>query len=281
MTASDPLALDRLRSHEAVAGEGWRPLLVALDIDGTVVDHDGRMPADVRSAVQCVVRAGVPVILATGRAWHGTQPIFDQLGLPSGSAVASNGAVTVSYPPEEIVKAITFDPSEVIRRVEEFAPGTLIAVEEIGRGYRLSGHFPGGDLTGEMIIEDVVSLSARPVTRVILRDPERSDQDFIALAEHLGLHGVTYFVGWSAWLDIAPEGVNKATALVDIATDLGVHANDVLAIGDGRNDVEMIRWAGRGVAMGDAPAEVKNVADHVTGLFADGGLVTELLRWFG
>ena len=66
--------------------------------------------------------------------------------------------------------------------MEEFAPGTLIAVEEIGRGYRLNDHFPGGDLTGEMIIEDVEQLSARPVTRVILRDPTRSDKDFIGLA---------------------------------------------------------------------------------------------------
>jgi hydroxymethylpyrimidine pyrophosphatase-like HAD family hydrolase len=201
--------------------------------------------------------------------------------LPTGPAIASNGAVIVNYPPVEIVKAITFDPSDVIRKVVEFAPDTLIAVEEIGRGYRLSGHFPGGDLTGEMIIEDVVSLSARPVTRVILRDPERSDQDFIALAEHLGLHGVTYFVGWSAWLDIAPEGVNKATALAEIAANLGVRAEDVLALGDGRNDLEMIKWAGRGVAMGDAPPEVKAAATHVTGLFAEGGTAGELGRWFG
>jgi HAD superfamily hydrolase (TIGR01484 family) len=262
-------------------GLGWRPKLVALDIDGTIVDHDGVMPEDIRLAVRRVVDAGVPVVLATGRAWHGTQPIFDHLDLPRGASIASNGAVIVNYPPQEVVRAVTFDPSEVIRRVEEFAPGTLIAVEEIGRGYRLSGHFPGGDLTGEMIIEDVAQLSSRPVTRVILRDPDRSDQDFLRLAEHLGLHGVTYFVGWSAWLDIAPEGANKAAALADIAADLGVRADDVLALGDGRNDIEMLRWAGRGVAMADAPPEVLGAANAVTGHFATGGTVTELSRWFG
>ena len=126
------------------------------------------------------------MVLSTGRSWHGTRDLVDLLGLPGGPVVCSNGAVIVSYPPEEIVKAITFDPREVIAKVEEFAPGTLIAVEEIGRGYRLNDHFPGGDLTGEMIIEDVEQLSARPVTRVILRDPTRSDTDFIALAQHLG-----------------------------------------------------------------------------------------------
>ena len=259
----------------------WRPRLVALDIDGTVVDRDGVLPETVRHAVQLVVDAGVPVVLATGRSWHGTRPVFEDLGLPPGSAIASNGAVIVSYPPEAIVKAITFDPRAVIQRVVDFAPGTLIAVEEIGRGYRLNDHFPGGDLTGEMIIEDIEQLSARPVTRVILRDPSRSDEDFVLLARHLGLKGVTYFVGWSAWLDIAPRGVSKATALRDIAKDLGVAAADVLAFGDGRNDIDMLTWAGRGVAIGDAPEEVQQAADAVSDRLADGGPAAELIRWFG
>jgi hydroxymethylpyrimidine pyrophosphatase-like HAD family hydrolase len=115
---------------------------------------------------------------------------------------------------------------------------------------------------------------------VILRDPTRSDSDFISLARHLGLHGVTYFVGWSAWLDIAPEGVNKATALAEVAEGLGVGAADVLAFGDGRNDIEMLRWAGRGLAIGDAPDEVKAAADEVTARFIDGGPIAELRRYF-
>jgi 5-amino-6-(5-phospho-D-ribitylamino)uracil phosphatase len=264
------------RSAEAA----WRPRLVALDVDGTIVDRDGMLPAAVGETIAAVVAAGVPVVLSTGRSWHGTVDLVEQLGLPPGPSVCSNGAVIVTYPPQEIVKAITFDPRHVIERVQQFAPGTLIAVEEIGVGYRLNGHFPGGDLTGEMIIEDLEQLSARPVTRVILRDPTRSDSDFISLARHLGLHGVTYFVGWSAWLDIAPEGVNKATALAEVAEGLGVSAADVLAFGDGRNDIEMLRWAGRGLAIGDAPDEVKAVADDVAARFIDGGPIAELRRWF-
>jgi hydroxymethylpyrimidine pyrophosphatase-like HAD family hydrolase len=280
---SEPQALVEAVSSPVAdprAAGSWRPALVALDIDGTIVDHDGLMPPDVHETVRRVVDAGVPVVLATGRAWHSTQPIVDLLALPAGPTISSNGAVVVSYPPLEILHARTFDPAQVIRRVQEFAPGTLIAVEEIGRGFRLSGQFPHGDLTGEMVIEDVDQLSSRPVTRVILRDPDASDQDFVRLAEHLGLHGVTYFVGWSAWLDIAPEGADKATALAGVARELGIGAADVLALGDGRNDIEMLRWAGRGVALGDAPPEVQQAADHVTGRFADGGTVAELSRWF-
>ena len=262
------------------ATNGWRPGLVALDVDGTVVDRNGGLPPAVGEAIGAVVAAGVPVVLATGRSWHGTRDLAELLGLPPGLSVCSNGAVIVRYPPEEIVQAITFDPRAVIDRVEEFAPGTLIAVEEIGRGYRLNQPFPEEDLTGEMIIQDVAQLGALPVTRVILRDPTRSAEDFLGLADQLGLHGVTYFVGWSAWLDIAPLGVSKATALAEVAADYGVHAADVLAFGDGRNDMEMLRWAGRGVAIGDAPAEVQHAADAVADRFADGGPVAELRRWF-
>ena len=195
--------------------------------------------------------------------------------------MASNGAVVVSYPPERIAKAVTFDPRRVIERVSELAPEALLAVEEIGRGYRTTGEFPRGDLTGEVVIESADQLGSRPVTRIIVRDPHRSDAEFLALAEQLGLHGVEYFVGWSAWLDIVPDGVTKASGLADVVAEFGLDAPDVLAVGDGRNDVEMLSWAGRGVAMGQSPAEVQAAADAVTGTFDEGGVVTELRRWFG
>lgn len=259
---------------------GWRPRLLALDVDGTLVGHDGVLPHEVVAAVRRVVEAGVPVAIATGRGWHGTQPIVDALGLPPGPHVCSNGAVTVRYPPLQLTDVVTFDPRDVIAAVREQAPSALIAVEEIGKGYRLTEHFPEGDLSGQFWVETPEQLGSRPVTRVILRDPEASPEEFQALAQRLGLHGVSYFVGWTAWLDIAPEGVDKATGLARVCRHLGIEAADVLALGDGWNDVEMLRWAGRGVAIGDAPEGVQAAATAVTGRFADGGTAAELARWF-
>ncbi|QDP94956.1 HAD family phosphatase [Microlunatus elymi] len=269
-----------MSAQAAAAGRStWSPKLVALDVDGTVVDEEGKLPDPVREVVGRLVEDGVQVVLATGRAWHGTEPIFNELQLPAGPAVCSNGAVIVSYPPVEVLRTVTFDAGEVVHRVLEQNPNTLVAVEEIGRGYRVSDRFPDGDLTGELIITDVDEMIAEPVTRVVLRDPNSTDQDFIRLAEHLGLRGCSYFIGWSAWLDIVPEGVNKASALADVAARLGIDRADVLALGDGRNDVEMLQWAGRGVALGQAPDEVKAIADAVTGTFDAGGTVDELTRW--
>ena len=272
--------------------EAFTPKLVALDIDGTLyanVPSTGAVaevisPA-VKEAVDGAVEAGAHIVLSTGRSAFSITEVWEQLGLPRDGdgqvlTVASNGSVVFSYPPVDVLSMVTFDAREIVTMLLEHVPQAAVAVEEIGVGYRLNDHFPGGDLTGEMIIEDLEQLSARPVTRVILRDPTRSDSDFISLARHLGLHGVTYFVGWSAWLDIAPEGVNKATALAEVAEGLGVTAADVLAFGDGRNDTEMLRWAGRGLAIGDAPDEVKAAADDVTARFGDGGPIAELRRYF-
>ena len=270
----DPGALGR------AVFDGGRPGLVALDIDGTLVDERGMMPDAVHAAVQRVVQAQVPVVLATGRSWHGTKPIFDQLRLPPGLAVSSNGAVVVDYPPVSVRQEVTFDPSDVIARVQELAPEALIAVEDVGLGYRLTGHFPPGELSGNLVLQSPAELSAAPVSRVIIRDPDRADSEFLDLAQRLGLHGVSYFIGWSAWLDIAPEGVDKSTGLAHVLADHGVEPSQVLAIGDGRNDIEMLEWAGRGVAMGQAPDEVKDAANAVTDTFDAHGVVRELDRWF-
>ena len=131
-----------------------------------------------------------------------------------------------------------------------------------------------------MIITEVGDLVSAPVSRVIIRDPEATADDFVTLAKELGLHGTDYVVGWTAWLDLAPVGVSKASGLAHVAEQLGVDAADVLAIGDGRNDIEMLEWAGRGVAMGQAVQQVLDAADDVTDTVADDGAAVELGRYF-
>jgi hydroxymethylpyrimidine pyrophosphatase-like HAD family hydrolase len=123
-------------------------------------------------------------------------------------------------------------------------------------------------------------LAPAPVTRLIIRDPDQSEGDFVRLAERLGLHGVSYFVGWTAWLDIAPEGVDKSTGLKVALAQYGLEPADLLAFGDGRNDIEMLVYAGLGIAMGSAPDEVKVRADEVTKSVTDDGVAAVLNRYF-
>jgi HAD superfamily hydrolase (TIGR01484 family) len=267
---------------------------VALDIDGTLfaAGHgvarntvEETITPAVRAAIDKAIDAGAHVVLATGRSTFGITRVLDMLELPRAPAdrvlsVASNGSVTFAYPPVEVLTTVTFDASTAVRELLEHVPHALVAVEEIGVGYRVNRHFPDGEITGEMIMQSVDELVAEPVTRVIIRDPDASAEEFIALAERLGLHGINYYVGWTAWLDLAPQGVSKASGLASVCEQLGVTADDVLVIGDGRNDVEMIEWAGRGVAMGQAPPEVQEAADDVTASVLEDGVAHELARWF-
>jgi HAD superfamily hydrolase (TIGR01484 family) len=193
--------------------------------------------------------------------------------------VASNGAVTFSYPPMKVISEVTFDAREAVNAVLQHVPEAAVAIEEHGVGYRVNRHFPEGELDGEMILTSVEEMMATEVSRVIIRDPGSTSEDFVALAERLGLQGTNYFIGWTAWLDLAPEGVSKASGLAEVAARLGVAPEHVLAIGDGRNDIEMLQWAGRGVAMGQAPDEVKAAADAVTASVEEDGAALEILRW--
>ena len=259
--------------------EGFVPRLVALDVDGTLVDGDGDMREDIRDAVARIVAAGVPVVIATGRGWTSTEPIVDELGLPPGWAVTANGAVLVTYPPLKIESEVRFDPADSITKVAAAAPDAIIAVQE-GLTWRVTRPFPEGELSGDVRIESLEELASRPVSRVVIRDPNSSEDVFSDMARSLGLHEVAYFVGWSAWLDIAPKGIDKAYGLQRVVDELGLSAADVLALGDGGNDIEMLAWAGRGVAIGDAAENVKAVANHVTSRYRDGGTAEELSRWF-
>lgn len=256
------------------------PRLVALDIDGTLVDFDGTARPAVLAAVHAVQASGVPVVLSTGRSVFGITPVIEQFELADGYAVASNGAVTFTYSPPMVRSTVTFDPEPAVRAVLERVPDALVAVEVIGRGYRANRNFPTGEINGELWLETMEELVAEPVTRVIIRDPQSSVDDFVALAADLGLHRTNYYVGYTAWLDLAPEGVSKASGLADIAAELGVPRSEVLAIGDGRNDLEMLGWAGRGVAMGQAPDVVKEAADAVTVSWQEDGVAVELASWF-
>jgi hydroxymethylpyrimidine pyrophosphatase-like HAD family hydrolase len=262
----------------ARTGEEWVPGLAALDIDGTILDHDQRMTERVRKAVRAVAESGIHVVIATGRSLHETVPVLDRLGLLHGWAVCSNGSVTLRLDPAlergfEMVDVVTFDAAPVISLLRTHLPTALYAVETGEGDFLLTAPFPPGELEGlhTRVVQDFDEILARPVCRVVVRSPDHTSEDFMRLTHAVGLHGVNYAVGWTAWLDLAPEGVSKASALESVRERLGVDRSLTLAVGDGRNDIEMFGWAGRAVAMGNAVDEVKAAADAVAlGVLEDG-----------
>lgn len=255
--------------------------LVALDVDGTLMSYDGVISDEVRQAVRDVRDAGLHVVLATGRGVHSAAPVAKELGLTEGWVVCSNGAVTARLDPSvelgyEIVRVVTFDPGPALRAIAMELPDALYAVEDLGLGFRVSADFPDGELSGDLEVVSWDELTSTPATRVVIRSPQSTPEQFHELVERVGLHEVEYAVGWSAWLDLTPGGVSKASALEEVRQHLGVQPHATVAIGDGGNDVQMLRWAARGVAMGHAPATVRAAADEVTGGIEDDGALAIL-----
>lgn len=251
--------------------------MVALDLDGTTLTHTGELSDGVREAV-AALPDDVIVVVATGRSIIATTPVLETLDIRQGFAVCANGAVTIEIDERTpsgyaIVDKVTFDPRPVLENLRSTLPTARIAVEELGVGFKVSQHFPEGELMGRTRVVDWDELVAHPVTRVTLRQPEATAEEFMDMVERAGLHGVSYAVGWSAWLDINPEGVSKASALELVRRRIGVEPIHTVAVGDQRNDLEMLHWAAWGVAMGNAPDEVKAIADEVTGDVEEDGLV--------
>lgn len=259
-----------------------RPLMVCLDLDGTTIDYASVLHPPVRDAVLATSAAGHTVVIATGRTLMATLPLARELGLTTGYLVCSNGAVVLRLDPalpggHEIVEEVTFDPAPALALLREHLPGAFVAAEVVGQGHRISEGFPRDLLQGELTLASWEELGAEPVTRLTFHDPGGTEEDFLEALDGLGLHGVNYSVGYTAWLDLAPEGVTKASALEGVRRVLGMEPGRTVAVGDQRNDLEMLDWAARGVAMGQAPAEVLEAADEVTGTVDEHGLA-QLLR---
>lgn len=248
------------------------PLLIALDIDGTVLREDGSVSDEVITQVQRVRDLGHEVMIATGRSVSMALPILERFSLVPKYVVCSNGAITLKRDTDapsgySRIAVDSFDPSEVLATIRGSLSNASYAVEDENGFYRYTGYFPEATLGASSEQVEFDELGRHEATRVVVISPEHDIEEFLSIVEKMGLHKVTYNVGWTAWLDIAPDGVNKATALERVREWLGIPRSRVIAVGDGRNDIDMLRWAsneGRGVAMGQAPEEVKAVASEVT-----------------
>lgn len=265
-----------LRTQAATTAVTAPSLLVALDIDGTLIDSERRIPPGTVETLDLVRAAGHEVVLATGRSLAGLLPIATRLGLTTGWAVCSNGALTVHLDPSapsgyDIVEARMFDPAPVIRRALDVAPSVRIAIEKIGWGWRTSSPFESGELNGQQKTVPLADLMAEPATRIALTAPDLSRYTDVLRAT-----GVTVAPQRADWLDITAAGVNKATALDVVRTHLGIPADRTIVVGDGVNDLDMLTWAGRSVAMGHAPAIVRSAAEETTGTIAQAGALPVL-----
>lgn len=275
-TVTTPRTDDAQGSGRRLRAAAAGGALVALDIDGTLLRTRAEVPDVVVAAVAAARRAGHHVVLASGRSLVGVLPVARRLGIHDGWVVTSNGAVVARLDAScpggyELDTVRTFDVEPVIRRARSLLPAVQVGVEEIGRGYRVTSPFDPAAVNGDQRQVPDAELWEVPATRVILRG-----EGAARLVEPLRSLGVTPVPAAADWVDVTPRDLSKATALERVRTTLGVPAARTVAVGDGVNDLEMIAWAARGVAMGHAPAVLRDAADEVTGTVEEHGVVAVL-----
>jgi Cof subfamily protein (haloacid dehalogenase superfamily) len=261
------------------------PLLIVLDIDGTILLEDESLSPGIVEAVADARAAGNEVMLATGRSWEGTRGILRVLELDPEYVVCSNGAVIlqrrdagqVHY---ERVHTETFDATEVLTLLRQHLPDAKYLVELPSGERYYTDYLSDWNLIAAHRVP-FEQLAKHPVSRVVVVSPEHAEGDFLRLVDEIGLNQVSYAIGWTAWLDIAPQGVDKGTALELVRRWLDIPPDRVLVMGDGRNDLGMFRWAlekgGRAIAMAQGPQEVLDAAGEITLSVQEGG-VSDILR---
>jgi Cof subfamily protein (haloacid dehalogenase superfamily) len=255
--------------------EGFVPQLVALDLDDTLIEHDGPVSQRVVDAIARVQAAGIHVVASTGRSRSTTIPVCRAAGIREW-AVCSNGALLASVHPDEVVEAVTFDPTDLLAELERLVPNGSFGVETTGGMFRTNRAFSHAALTEEVREVPFDELASEPAIRLVVRSEEHLDEGLGFLAAELGLHSVVFGVGDVAWLDIGPRGVSKATMLARLCERLDLDPARTMAVGDSMNDIEMLKWAGVGVLMGHAGSHMREYADVVTGPVPGDGVAEAL-----
>ena len=267
------------------------PALIASDVDGTLLNDEEQISPRTRAAVHAAVDQGVQFVLATGRPPRWIKPVVDALGLAP-MAVCANGAVIYDPSSDQIVSARTLS-ADTLRELAEIAtrviPGAGLAVERVGRsahdaatpqfvsspGYEHAWLNPDNT---EVSVEDL--LSAPAVKLLIRKAGARSADMATVLTEHIGLQGDLTYSTNNGLIEVVPLGISKATGIEELTRPLGLAAEDVVTFGDMPNDIPMLRWAGHGVAMGNAHPEAAAAADEITARNNDHGVARVLERWW-
>jgi hydroxymethylpyrimidine pyrophosphatase-like HAD family hydrolase len=241
------------------------PRLIATDLDGTLLGSGGRVSARNAAALRRAAASGATVVLVTGRSQQRLGEIYSQLGARY-LAICANGGVVYDPVEERVLACRPIAPDHVhhvCSRLRERVPDVVFAahVECGGQVLREPG-WPG---YREVEPTELTDLTGTPVVKLQARAPGQEPEPFTALvADAVGDLVEVTRQGYRGLVEMSRRGVTKGSALATIAAELEVSAVDILAFGDMPNDVTMMRWAGRSVAMANAHPEVLAATEEVT-----------------
>ncbi|MDQ3403553.1 MAG: Cof-type HAD-IIB family hydrolase [Actinomycetota bacterium] len=268
-----------------------KPSLVASDIDGTLLDPLHKVTSRTVGTIGRVLATETPFVLVTGRPPRWIPPVSSEAGL-NGYAVCANGAIVLDIGASRLVSVHGLDAMvlhDVVETLETVMPGLRVATEhatvgpfvedDLGFATEPGYSNPWGDAErNERPRAEVLGYTA---TKLLIRHEDMTSEEMALAAVELVGDAVDVTFSTSLGLiEISAPGVTKARGLAEVAGLVGVAQERVVAFGDMPNDIEMLRWAGHGVAMANAHADVLAAADEVTGPNSEDGVAQVLERWF-
>jgi len=254
--------------------------LIATDLDGTLLRTDGSISGRTRAMLASLRERHIPLVLVSARPPRSLRQIGEQIGV-EGLAIGCNGALVYDLAADAIVDSWPL-ASEVATRIvtdlRQTLPGVQFAVEnERNYGWE-RGYLAilGGRTEEEHLIADALKLCSVPVSKLLTRHPSLGADELLAVGrEIVGDDAVATHSG-ARLLEISAMGVNKASALATLCARLDIAPASVAAFGDMPNDVSMLRWAGRGIAVANAHREALSAADTTTASNDDDGVAAAL-----
>jgi Cof subfamily protein (haloacid dehalogenase superfamily) len=271
--------------------------LLALDADGTVLDRSGAVSTRVRAAVRAAAEHGVRIVLCTGRRFRTAQPVLEALGLREGAAVLHNGVVVKDVASGRTLRhrylsrEIYADALRLLRRVgaplvyvDHHGEGLDLVAEPPERAHPFQGEYLRANAQVARIVESLGEPPSEALVMLSWMADEASLRDLeVEVAADLGPRVRTNFLINRNYrghiLEIVEAGSGKWPALLELARDLGVAAEEIMAIGDDANDAEMLAGAGLGVAMANAVPAALAAAGTVTASNEEDGAALAIERF--
>ena len=258
------------------------PQLILTDLDGTLLNADKEVSDRSAAVLQRAAAAGARVVIATGRPVRWLDPVKHRL--PASIALCANGGIVLDLATGEVVRSHVLDGQRMLALADDLrAQGAEFAIATEGMpeiGMLAEEHFPHPFLDASARMP-LVDLAASPIVKLLIRPGDGHESTVLrVLAEGYADVLLATSSGVAGLIEVSLAGISKGTVIDGLAHEWGIAPEHAIAFGDQPNDLDMLRWAGWGVAMENADPVLKAEADEIAPHHDEDGVAQVLERWF-
>ncbi|MBQ1192659.1 MAG: HAD family phosphatase [Lachnospiraceae bacterium] len=263
--------------------------ILALDIDGTLTNSKKEVTDEVKEKINGLYQKNIPVLLVSGRPTEGILPIADEIKLRenNGYILAFNGGKIIKADTGEVIYSKSI-PNEPIHDICQFAKDNNLAILTYKDGKIITNNPEDEYVRIEARINKLEAVRVgdmegeapqSPDKFLIVGNPKILENKVEEMAE-LFKGKLNIFRSEPYFIEIVPMGIDKAESLEILLNKLSLKREELIACGDGRNDITMIDYAGMGVAMENACDEAKSVANFITKSNDENGVAAAIDKFF-